>query len=61
MTTRREGSCGCGAIRFACETSAAQAVHCFCRDCQKATGGAFATVVGVAEAGFALLTGAPSS
>jgi hypothetical protein len=36
-------------------------VHCFCRDCQKATGGAFATVVGVPAAAFTLLAGKPQA
>jgi hypothetical protein len=61
MTERRLGMCGCGAIRFACTPAGAQAVHCFCRDCQKATGGAFATVVGVPAADFSLLAGVPRS
>jgi hypothetical protein len=59
MTERRTGAGGCGAIRFACEAGGAQAVHCFCRDCQKATGGAFAMVVGISAAQFALLAGSP--
>ena len=45
MSTQRTGACACGAIRFTCEDASAQAVHCFCRDCQRATGGAFATVL----------------
>jgi hypothetical protein len=59
MANRQSGSCGCGAIRFVCDPTSAQAVHCFCRDCQKATGGAFATVVGVPIADFSLLAGVP--
>ena len=59
MSTKRTGACACGAIRFACEDASAQAVHCFCRDCQKATGGAFATVVGFPVADFSLQSGAP--
>ena len=61
MSSMQRGACGCGAIRFECDAAGAQAVHCFCTDCRKATGGAFATVVGFVAAKFRLLTGAPKS
>ncbi|MGE0652419.1 MAG: GFA family protein [Alphaproteobacteria bacterium] len=32
---------------------------CYCRDCRKASGGAFATFFGVAEDDFTLLSGRP--
>jgi hypothetical protein len=55
------GACGCGAIRFECDVSGAEAVHCFCTDCRKATGGAFATVVGLDAARLRLICGVPKS
>ncbi|MBM4384329.1 MAG: GFA family protein [Deltaproteobacteria bacterium] len=55
------GACGRGAIRFECDAAGAQAVHCFCTDCRKATGGAFATVVGFEAAKLRLLAGSPKS
>lgn len=46
------GQCLCGNIRFSgCVPPAdAIAVHCHCKDCQRATGSGFATVVAVPEA-----------
>ena len=47
------GGCLCGAIRFTIDRSAiAGQSHCHCRDCQQATGSAFATFCFVPDAGF---------
>ena len=45
--------CLCGAVKFAIdkETIVGQA-HCHCRDCQRATGSAFASFCFVPETGF---------
>lgn len=45
------GHCLCGNISFAGRVTpdAAVAVHCHCKDCQRATGSGFATVVAVPE------------
>ncbi len=40
-----EGGCACGAIRYQCTTEPLFVFQCRCRDCQRATGGAFATNV----------------
>ena len=45
-----EGGCRCGAVRYVCAAAPAQVAHCHCRECQYASGGAFATVVVVAVA-----------
>lgn len=39
------GGCRCGAIRYTCEAEPAMVVHCYCRDCQYASGGACTTAV----------------
>ena len=39
------GGCLCGAVRYTAEADTAGAGVCHCRDCQKFTGSAFATVV----------------
>ena len=47
------GGCLCGAIRFTIDRDAiAGQSHCHCRDCQRATGSAFATFCFVPDAGF---------
>jgi hypothetical protein len=43
------GGCACGAIRYTCAAEPIIAWKCHCRDCQGATGGAFAPVVYVAK------------
>ena len=43
--TKITGGCLCGAVRYTAETDPANAGVCHCRDCQKFTGSAFATVV----------------
>ena len=38
------GGCACGAIRFACESEPVAMIKCHCRDCQRASGGAYAAI-----------------
>lgn len=63
MTERAEtGSCLCGAVRFRFDrTAILSSNHCHCRDCQRATGSAFATFCVVPEAAFQLERGRPKS
>lgn len=42
MATPFTGGCVCGALRYECSAEPAMAGNCHCRDCQRATGGAFA-------------------
>jgi hypothetical protein len=51
MATSRAGRCACGAVTFTADADqVVLSAHCHCLDCQKATGSAFATVVGMPEA-----------
>ena len=40
--TNWSGGCACGAIRYECEGKPAMMLNCHCRDCQRATGSAYA-------------------
>jgi hypothetical protein len=42
MKTPFTGGCMCGAIRYKCSADPIVMVNCHCRDCQRATGTAFA-------------------
>jgi hypothetical protein len=49
----KSGGCLCGAVRYAIDRgSVAGESHCHCRDCQRATGSAFATFCFVPDTGF---------
>lgn len=41
------GGCACGAVRYTCNARPLIAVECFCRDCQRASGGASTTGLAV--------------
>ena len=40
-----KGGCLCGAVRYTADADPSSATICHCRDCQKFTGAAFATLV----------------
>src|SRR6266436_2081115 len=42
-----EGGCLCGQVRYSAEAEPAFVAVCHCRNCQKASGTAFGTVVGI--------------
>ena len=42
---RITGGCACGAVRYEFEGDPALMLNCHCRDCQRATGSAYAPVV----------------
>ncbi len=47
MATPFSGGCMCGAIRYECSADPFLALNCHCRDCQRSTGGAFASLLAV--------------
>jgi len=53
-----EGGCQCGAVRFAFYAAPQGAHACHCRMCQRAVGGAFVLLTGVAKSDFAWTKGA---
>jgi hypothetical protein len=58
---KTEGSCHCGAIRFAAEIDPRRVRICHCTDCQKLSGTAFRVVAPCPEEQFRLLRGAPKT
>ena len=54
------GGCSCAAIRFEFKsTEVLSAHHCFCGDCQRATGCGFATVILIPSAALNVKSGEP--
>lgn len=45
MPTPFTGGCACGAIRYECSADPILSFNCYCRDCQRAGGSPFATVL----------------
>ena len=44
MTTEIKGRCLCGGVRYVATAALVMMLNCHCRDCQKASGGAFAAI-----------------
>jgi len=55
------GGCACGAIRYSYEAEPVFALNCHCRDCQRETGSAFASILIVPRAAFRLVQGTPKN
>jgi hypothetical protein len=45
-----EGGCLCGSVRYSCDADPALVANCHCKHCQRQSGGAFSTIVGVPRA-----------
>jgi hypothetical protein len=59
MTKKYTGHCACGAVTYAFDTDPAFIADCYCQDCQRASGGAMATFMGVPADDFTILSGQP--
>jgi hypothetical protein len=53
------GGCACGAVRYECIAEPAMAFNCHCRDCQRASGTAYASGLLVPADAFKFTRGAP--
>jgi hypothetical protein len=53
------GGCACGAIRYECDAEPLLELNCHCRDCQCASGMAFAAIMRVPAAVFRVTKGTP--
>ena len=60
MTHSSEGGCLCGAIRYEITGDPEMSIVCHCTHCQKQSGSAFSTIIGVPE-GAITIHGAPST
>ena len=58
MTDDLSGGCLCGAVKYKTSGEILGAMHCHCRDCQRATGSGFVTAYGVPRTYFVLERGA---
>ena len=61
MAKKYTGQCACGAVKFAFDSDPTFIADCYCKDCQKSSGGAMATFFGVPEDDFTLISGEPKS
>ncbi|MGE0826905.1 MAG: GFA family protein [Candidatus Binatia bacterium] len=59
MSTLFTGGCACGAVRYQCDAEPLLAFNCHCRDCQRASGTAFAAILRIPTAGFTVTKGEP--
>ena len=59
VSTPFTGGCACGAIRYECSAEPLMSLNCHCRDCQRITGSAYSTVVGVPAAKVLFTQGSP--
>jgi len=53
------GGCACGAIRYESTAAPVFMLNCHCRDCQRSSGGPFASLVIVPTEAFTLTQGSP--
>jgi hypothetical protein len=57
MAAKISGGCICGAVRYECSADPLMSANCYCRDCQRASGGAFAPVLLVPKSAFKMTKG----
>jgi hypothetical protein len=51
------GGCACGAIRYECSGEPIFRGNCYCRDCQRSSGTAMASILGMPKASVKILKG----
>ncbi|GAA4043155.1 GFA family protein [Parerythrobacter jejuensis] len=54
MSEPKTGGCLCGAVRYAISADPAMAVNCHCKNCQRQSGSAFSTIIGIPEAALSI-------
>jgi hypothetical protein len=47
MAQMLSGGCACGAVRYECKADPVFMLNCHCRDCQRASGSAYAAILAV--------------
>lgn len=52
--TGMTGGCLCGQVRYSVDGDAAMQVNCHCKNCQRQSGSAFSTIMGVAQDGLTI-------
>jgi hypothetical protein len=57
MSVQFSGGCACGAIRYQCSAEPVGMLNCHCRDCQRAAGGPFGSVIIVPLSAVEILSG----
>lgn len=57
MAAKIVGGCMCGAVRYESTSDAVMQASCYCRDCQRASGAAFAPVLLVPKEAFKVTKG----
>lgn len=51
------GGCACGAVRYECTAEPLGSINCHCRDCQRASGTAYASILRMPAASFRVIKG----
>ncbi|ABC64034.1 GFA family protein [Erythrobacter litoralis] len=49
MSEAKSGGCLCGKVRYSVVADPAMAVNCHCKNCQRQSGSAFSTIIGVPD------------
>lgn len=61
MVTTKSGGCLCGAVRYEMDGEPAMQVVCHCTHCQKQSGSAFSTIIGLPQGAVTVTQGEPTS
>lgn len=54
MSTLKSGGCACRSVRFEFDSIPIRTVNCHCRDCQRSSGAAMATVICIEKENFVI-------